>query len=189
MAGEIKRAALRIRRRVAGIANSGNKKGGSAVYREERSEPSEKSDTRFELRSFEGRSAFSTWLTRIVINHALMIRRGKNGHPELLLDEILETRSNLWPCGIVDRADPEKLSVIKEVRELFEEQVRLLPPKLRAAFQLDVDGRTAAESVRALGIRESAFKSRLLRARRRLTSVLQQSLQRPASTVATVGRI
>src|ERR1700687_2438113 len=34
------------------------------------------------LRSFQGRSSFSTWLTRIVINSALMSRRRKSVRPE-----------------------------------------------------------------------------------------------------------
>ena len=42
------------------------------------------------LRSFEGRSSFSTWLTRIVINSALMARRRKSAHPEASLDEMLD---------------------------------------------------------------------------------------------------
>jgi Sigma-70 region 2 len=44
------------------------------------------------LRSFQGRSSFSTWLTRIVINSALMTLRRKSGHPEASLDEILHTQ-------------------------------------------------------------------------------------------------
>ena len=39
------------------------------------------------LRSFQGRSSFSTWLTRIVINSALMARRRRSAHPEASLDE------------------------------------------------------------------------------------------------------
>ncbi len=42
------------------------------------------------LRSFQGRSSFSTWLTRIVINSALMARRRKSAHPEASLDEMLD---------------------------------------------------------------------------------------------------
>jgi RNA polymerase sigma-70 factor (ECF subfamily) len=39
------------------------------------------------LRRFEGRSQFSTWLTRIVINAALMRRRSQRAHPAVSLDE------------------------------------------------------------------------------------------------------
>ena len=43
------------------------------------------------LRSFQGRSSFSTWLTSIVINSALMSRRRRRAHPEASLDDMLET--------------------------------------------------------------------------------------------------
>src|ERR1700716_436972 len=39
------------------------------------------------LKSFEGRSEFSTWLTRIVINSALMRRRSAKSRPAISLDE------------------------------------------------------------------------------------------------------
>ena len=39
------------------------------------------------LNRFEGRSQFSTWLTRIVINAALMRRRSAKARPAVSLDE------------------------------------------------------------------------------------------------------
>src|SRR5215475_6909573 len=39
------------------------------------------------LKRFEGRSQFSTWLTRIVINAALMRRRSMKARPAISLDE------------------------------------------------------------------------------------------------------
>ena len=38
------------------------------------------------MRNFEGRSSFSTWLTRIAINSALMILRKKRNCQEVLID-------------------------------------------------------------------------------------------------------
>jgi hypothetical protein len=46
------------------------------------------------LSSFEGRSAFCTWLARIVIDSALMTRRRKRAHAEVSLDEVLEASQN-----------------------------------------------------------------------------------------------
>ena len=39
------------------------------------------------LKRFEGRSQFSTWLTRIVINAALMKRRSAKARPAVSLDD------------------------------------------------------------------------------------------------------
>jgi RNA polymerase sigma-70 factor (ECF subfamily) len=38
------------------------------------------------LKTFDGRSKFSTWLTRIAINSALMVLRRKRSHPETSMD-------------------------------------------------------------------------------------------------------
>jgi RNA polymerase sigma-70 factor (ECF subfamily) len=129
------------------------------------------------MQSFEGRSSFSSWLTRIVINAALMIRRRKNAHPEPSLDEILENQRERIPHGAVDpRSDPEKLYAAKEIHALVERQVRKLPPKLQQAYRLRaINGLSAAESARALGISPSVSKSRIFHARRKLTNALQES--------------
>jgi RNA polymerase sigma factor (sigma-70 family) len=54
------------------------------------------------LRSFKGRSSFSTWLTRIVINSALMIRRRRTAHVQTSLDEMMDDQPRIghWECCI-----------------------------------------------------------------------------------------
>jgi RNA polymerase sigma-70 factor (ECF subfamily) len=130
------------------------------------------------LRSFQGRSAFSSWLTRIVINAALMIRRKNNVHPVASLDEMQEINPEQLPHGAIDRRpDPEKLFAEIEMTTLIEVQIRQLPPLMQIAFRLRAaNGLTSTESSKALGIRASAFKSRILRARQKLAGGLQQSL-------------
>ena len=133
------------------------------------------------LRSFRAQSAFSTWLTRIVINSALMIRRRKTGRTEASLDEILENQPGRVVPGTVDpQPDPEEICSVAQLNELLEEAIQKLPAAVQRAFELrEVEGLSAAESMQALGIRKNAFKSRILRARRRLAAVLQRSLQAP----------
>jgi len=129
------------------------------------------------LRSFQGRSSFSSWLTRIVINAALMIRRRKNAHPEASLDEILDSQSERFPHGAVDpRPDPEEVYAAIEINALVEEHICELTPALQAAYRLrTISGLSAAESSQALGIPTNAFKSRIFQARRKLANALQQS--------------
>ena len=128
------------------------------------------------LRFFQGRSSFATWLTRIVVNSALMSRRRKNARPET--EHVPET--------IVDvRPDPEKLCAATELSALVERHLRQLPPALRTALRLAaIDGLSVAEASRALGISVSTFKSRTFRARRRLAIVLQQSRPQLADELA-----
>ena len=122
------------------------------------------------LRSFQGRSSFSTWLTRIVVNSALMARRRKSAHPEASLDEILDSQPERLPQGAVDaQPDPENTCAAIEFNVLVEEHVRQLSPALQAAFRLRaMNGLSSTESSQALGIWENAFRSRFLRARRKL---------------------
>jgi RNA polymerase sigma-70 factor (ECF subfamily) len=130
------------------------------------------------LQSFQGRASFSTWLTRIVINSALMVRRKRNGRPESSLDEILYARPQQLQGELVDAAlDPEQICSETEIHQLLEEQLPQLPPRLRAAFQLrELDGLSASDSCRVLGIRKNAFKSRISRARQKLRRALRKSL-------------
>jgi RNA polymerase sigma-70 factor, ECF subfamily len=134
------------------------------------------------LRSFQGRSSFSTWLTRIVINSALMFRRRKSVRPEASLEMILDGHLESVPEAVADtRPDPESLYATIEVNAIIEKHVRRLRPTLQAAFRLGaIDGLSAAESSRALGVSVSTFKSRIFRARRQLATMLQPSRLRLA---------
>ena len=131
------------------------------------------------LPSFQGRSSFATWLTRIVINSALMTLRKKRGRPEISLDEILESQSEWLPRAAVKAcADPEKISAANEIKALLEQQAGELPVAMRAAFRLGgINGFSAKESSHALGISVSAFKSRFFWARRTLVCALQKRLR------------
>jgi RNA polymerase sigma-70 factor, ECF subfamily len=140
------------------------------------------------LSSYEGRSSFSTWLTRIVINSALMIRRTKHAHPEASLDEILDSQSEKLPRGAIDpRPNPEETCAAIEMERLIQAQVRELPPTLRTAIRVRQTKRgPAAQSSHALGISTSAFKSRMHRARRKLASRPRRS-HGPRSGQLAVG--
>jgi RNA polymerase sigma-70 factor (ECF subfamily) len=134
------------------------------------------------LRTFHGRSSFSTWLTRIVINKALMARRKKARRPEASLDEMLDGYAATLPRGMVDvQPDPEKIYVASEMKALFEEQLQRLPRRLQAAYQLyAVQGLSVAESSQALGIQACTLKSRVFRARRTLARGMRDSLEKAA---------
>ncbi len=134
------------------------------------------------LQSFQGRSSFSTWLTRIVINSSLMIRRRRNGRSEASLDELVENRPEQLQRKVVDaRPNPEQICAVVEIRALVEKQVRQLSPGLQTAFRLyELDDRSVAVSRQTLGIGASALKSRISRARRKVENGLRQTI-RPAA--------
>lgn len=128
------------------------------------------------LKRFEGRSKFSTWLTRIVINAALMQLRKQRTRPTVSLEqEDAEQRELTLGSRIPDaRPDPEAAYTNKERFEIFESRLETLPPALQSAVWLrDVEGLSTAEAARALGLSEGTVKSQLHRARNRLSSLVQ----------------
>jgi RNA polymerase sigma-70 factor (ECF subfamily) len=129
------------------------------------------------LAEFEGRSKFSTWLTRIAINSALMIMRKRRVRPEVPLDNSSEG-SEVWrPWDIPDRSNgPENELVLNESREMLRNAAHRLPPRIRDVVELYYSQDfSMAEVAQTLGISVAAAKSRMLRAR----VVLRKAVNRP----------
>jgi RNA polymerase sigma-70 factor (ECF subfamily) len=136
------------------------------------------------LDSFQGDSLFSTWLTRIAINQALMKLRRRR--PNVLpLDEALQTEEGEVPREIVDWGPtPEQRYSQEELRGALEGAVAALKPDQRVVFQLrDVEELSIEETARTLGISMSAVKSRLLRARLALREKLNRYFRLPARSM------
>jgi len=132
------------------------------------------------LRRFEGRSQFSTWLTRIVINAALMRRRSAKARPAVSLDET--PREDELPATerfSDNRPNPEQVFAGTELREIIGANLDELSPLLRTAFVLrEVQGYSTGEAAKKLGVTENTLKARLWRARHQLAERLGQRLRR-----------
>jgi RNA polymerase sigma-70 factor (ECF subfamily) len=125
------------------------------------------------VREFEGRSSLSTWLYRIAANEALMLLRRKR--PEQPLDEEPEEGEPLpRPFQFADWGHmPESEFLSGESKKQFEQAVQSMPEKLRIVFLLrDMEGLSIKETSEALGLTETAVKTRLLRARLNLREQL-----------------
>src|ERR1700757_700401 len=57
------------------------------------------------LDSFQGKSSFSTWLTRIVMNEALMLLRKSRTRREVSLEDMKPERETIVPTEIVDTGE------------------------------------------------------------------------------------
>jgi len=129
------------------------------------------------LNRFEGRSQFSTWLTRIVINAALMRLRSQRVRPTVSIEqEDPEQRDLTLGSRIPDaRPGPEETYARKERFAILERGLETLPPALQSAVWLrDVEGLSTAEAARTLGLSEGTLKSQLHRARTRLSLLIRQ---------------
>jgi RNA polymerase sigma-70 factor (ECF subfamily) len=117
------------------------------------------------LKTFDGMAKFSTWLTRIVVNSALMILRRKRAHPEISMEV---TDGETWQHWEV--ADPtkdvEELYVRHERLERLRRAICRLRPNLRNVIEIHQSNDNSVKEIADLaGISVTATKSRLLRAR------------------------
>jgi RNA polymerase sigma-70 factor (ECF subfamily) len=118
------------------------------------------------LGAFEGRSSFSSWLTRIAINSALMMLR-KRRAVEVPIDAHGDTNERWCPQELPDcRRSPEHLYAQQEVERQLSRAIHRLRPPLRTVIQLrQANEYSTKEIAAALGISVAAAKSRLLRAK------------------------
>jgi RNA polymerase sigma factor (sigma-70 family) len=140
------------------------------------------------LPRFEGRSQFSTWMTRIVINAALMRRRSKRAHPALSLDDSTDDKTPMVERFADEHPSPEQLYASAELSERVKENLQELSPLLRNAFELrELEGLSADEAAKALGVSRNTLKARLWRARQQLAGRLGDVLRR-GSRITEGGR-
>jgi RNA polymerase sigma factor (sigma-70 family) len=119
------------------------------------------------LHRFDGRSSFSTWLTRIGINAALMTLRKKRTHRELPIDGPGEAGERNVYFETPDHApNPEERFARQEREVLVREAVRSLRPTIRKALELgQMQEKSMRETAQMLGISVAAAKARLFHAR------------------------
>jgi RNA polymerase sigma factor (sigma-70 family) len=133
------------------------------------------------LRAFEGRSAFTTWFTRIVLNAALMIRRKRKSSWNDSQRESSTTDDTPWTERIpAAQPDPEMMYAEEETLQLIDVLLGRMNPLLRQAFTMTYYQEMSNEEAGALlGVTTGTFKSRLLRARRHLMKHAARSLLAP----------
>ncbi len=119
------------------------------------------------INKFEGRSSFSSWLTRIAINSALMLLRKKRSRNEIPMEISVDGDQDPQHRDVVDPAlSPEHRYVQCETRELLGNAIPRLSPCFRSVVELyHYENRSTAEIADALSISVPAVKSRLLRAK------------------------
>jgi RNA polymerase sigma-70 factor, ECF subfamily len=131
------------------------------------------------LPAFRGESALGTWLTRIVVNAALM-RRRKTGR----LAEVIELGADVGAdvdASPHDRPDepaqPELAALRAQTRRLIETGIDKLPAAFRTVFVLRaVEELTVEETAATLDIPEATVRTRYFRARAMLREALAREI-------------
>ena len=134
------------------------------------------------LRRFEGKSSFLTWLTRITVNEALLLRRRGRRHREVSIDAgTPDSQGAAWHLEIPDsNPNPETSYLKREEARILSMAVGKLRPGLRKAIQLrDLGQLSTEETARRMGLSISATKSSVLRGRRKLREALKRHVGAP----------
>jgi len=147
------------------------------------------------LHTFEGKSSFSTWLTRITVNEALMLLRRGRGNREVSMDEdSVDAKGDAWHPEIpASDPDPEASYLQREEARMLSAAMGKLRPGLRKAVELrDLGELSTEETARRMGLSISATKSNVLRGRRKLREALRnyaRSTRRPRTLAGDARRI
>jgi RNA polymerase sigma-70 factor (ECF subfamily) len=138
------------------------------------------------LTSFKGDSRFSTWLSRIAINAALMKLRKKQRLWDVSLDESAETEESSFRIDVEDQGlNPEQLYAQKERQRILSEAMNELRPGMRKAIELrELGERSTEETAQILGISVGAVKARVFHGRKKL----RERLNRFVGPAWTSGR-
>jgi RNA polymerase sigma-70 factor, ECF subfamily len=128
------------------------------------------------LHKFEGKSSFSTWLTRIAINEALMSLRRGRGHREVSINDLCGNEETAFGLEMPDtRAGPESAFLQGERNRILSEAMDKLRPGIRTAIELRELGELSTkEAARVMGLTVSAVKARVFYGRRKLHQVLKR---------------
>ena len=122
-----------------------------------------------QLRNFDGRSAFGTWLHRIAANCAIDLLRGRKKRETDGVD-LLERQPAHDPS-------PERLSASSQVGRMLGPAMEELSAIERAAFVMrHYEGLSIDEIGRALGVQPNAAKHSVFRAVQKLRRALEPAM-------------
>lgn len=131
------------------------------------------------LATFDGRARLSTWLFRVVMNHALMRLRKRKPVAQVPLEDVLPSFTDyghhekpVAPWG------PGSSIEVEETRRIVRDHIDRLPDAYRVPLILrDIEERSVAEVAELLGITPNAARIRVHRARQALRATLASKFQ------------
>src|SRR6201998_360240 len=144
----------------------------------------------FYLHKFEGKSSFSTWLTRIPINESLMLLRHGRALREVSVDDHSEAEANAASLKMSDSSpDPEANYARRERVQILTAALGNLSPGLRRAIELREPAELSTEqTAEHMGLSVGAVKARIFHGRRKLRERLGRYMKSPRASVKGSGR-
>ena len=137
------------------------------------------------MADFRGDAQLSTWLTRIVVNQALMRLRRERRHRVVVPFEQQDEHEQVEVAD--EKAEPPSSAALRaEVRQLLEQRIDELPVAFRTVFVMrEVEDMTVDETAECLGIPTATVRTRLFRARALLRAALARDID--TATVDVFG--
>ena len=133
------------------------------------------------IRGFRGMCSFSSWLMRIAINEALMLKRKPTGRTEISWSHSLSEEDRVLPEIADVRANPEQCYDHQERCQLVKATLKTLKPALREAIEFcDLNENSLRDLALIQGSSLCAAKSRLFRSRHLLRSRVNSALRAKA---------
>lgn len=138
------------------------------------------------LARFRGDSRFSTWVTRIAINEALMLRRQRCANT-ILSEASHEGPESPFVLNLADEVPtPEQTAAANELHTTLIQAVSGLRKNLRTVVLLrEFQGLTNEETAQRLGLSVAAVKARVFHARCWLRRRLERKLKPTRNTSLT----
>jgi RNA polymerase sigma-70 factor (ECF subfamily) len=134
------------------------------------------------IHSFRGEAELSTWLYQVARTYCSRLRRRRAGAPQ----EFQPLDSPAVDAVPSERSTPDEISHAKQIGEMLQAAISAMPENLREVIILrDVEGLSAEEAARVVGIEVGALKSRLHRARLLLREHLKTLLGEESSGAAS----
>jgi RNA polymerase sigma-70 factor (ECF subfamily) len=133
------------------------------------------------MADFRGDAEMGTWLTRIVINQALMQLRRRRRERIVVPFNSVGSDHDAQQGDVADaRAEsPSDITLRAEIRRIIERRIDELPVAFRTVFVMrEVEEMTVHETAECLGIPQATVRTRLFRAR----ALLRESLERDMDT-------
>ena len=134
------------------------------------------------LQRFREDSTFSTWLTRIVVNDALMLLRQRRRREPLQENSANDEQDDRRLEVADGRPTPEDILCESERRATVRQAVAGLRESLKVVvLQGELQGLTSAETAQRLGLTVSAVKARTMHARRFLKNHVERNFKRASA--------
>jgi RNA polymerase sigma factor (sigma-70 family) len=133
------------------------------------------------MSDFRGDAQLGTWLTRIVVNQALMRLRRQKRDRVVLPFNGRDGDDNELETQVADRQTESASEGLlrAELRQLLERRIDELPVTFRTVFVMrDIEDMTVQETADSLSIPAATVRSRLFRAR----ALLREALARDVDT-------